>query len=81
MREEVELKVNGATVSVPSGSTVAVAIALAGAACRRSVSGEMRGPLCGMGICFECRAAIDGKKYCRTCQVLCRPGMEINTDG
>lgn len=81
MREEVELKVNGATVSVPPGSTVAVAIALAGAACRRSVSGEMRGPLCGMGICFECRAAIDGKKYCRTCQVLCRPGMEINTDG
>ena len=81
MREQVELKVNGATVSVPSGSTVAVAIALAGAACRRSVSGEMRGPLCGMGICFECRAAIGGKKYCRTCQVLCRPGMEINTDG
>jgi hypothetical protein len=81
MREEVELKVNGATVSVPPGSTVAVAIALAGAACRRSVSGEMRGPLCGMGICFECRAAIDGKKYCRSCQVLCRPGMEINTDG
>jgi D-hydroxyproline dehydrogenase subunit gamma len=81
MREDVELKVNGATVSVPSGSTVAVAIALAGAACRKSVSGEMRGPLCGMGICFECRAAIDGKMYCRTCQVLCRPGMEINTDG
>jgi D-hydroxyproline dehydrogenase subunit gamma len=81
MREELELKVNGATVSVPSGSTVAVAIALAGAACRRSVSGEIRGPLCGMGICFECRAAIGGKTYCRTCQILCRPGMEINTDG
>jgi len=81
MPEEVELKVNGATVSVPSGSTVAVAIALAGAAFSKSVSGEMRGPLCGMGICFECRATVDGKMYCRTCQVLCRPGMEINTDG
>jgi D-hydroxyproline dehydrogenase subunit gamma len=80
MPELMELKVNGTTVSVPSGATVAVAIALAGATCRKSVSGELRGPLCGMGICFECRAAVDGRPYCRTCQVLCRTGMEIITD-
>lgn len=80
MPEQMELKVNGTTVSVPSGATVAVAIAVAGAPCRKSVSGELRGPLCGMGICFECRAAVDGRPYCRTCQVLCRPGMEIRTD-
>lgn len=79
MSEQIELTVNGAAVVVPSGATVAVAIALAGAACRKSVSGELRGPLCGMGICFECRAAIDGRPYGRTCQVLCRPGMEIST--
>jgi sarcosine oxidase subunit alpha len=81
MPEQVELKVNGTSVVVPSGATVAVAIVLAGGACRKSVSGELRGPLCGMGICFECRAAIDGRPYCRTCQILCRPGMEITTDG
>jgi D-hydroxyproline dehydrogenase subunit gamma len=80
MPETIELKVNGNAVLVPAGATAAVAIALAGAACRRSVGGESRGPLCGMGICFECRAAIDGRPYCRTCQVLCRPGMEITTD-
>jgi hypothetical protein len=34
-------------------ATVAVAIALAGAACRKSVSGNWWGPLCGMGICFD----------------------------
>jgi D-hydroxyproline dehydrogenase subunit gamma len=79
MPEQIELTVNGAAVVVPSGATVAVAIALAGAVCRKSVSGELRGPLCGMGICFECRAAVDGRMYCRTCQVLCRPGMEIST--
>jgi len=81
MSEQVELKVNGTSLKVPSGATLAVAIALAGAACRKSVSGELRGPLCGMGICFECRAAVDGRPYCRTCQILCRSGMEINTDG
>jgi D-hydroxyproline dehydrogenase subunit gamma len=80
MPEQIELKVNGYSVSVPSGATVAVAIAMAGAACRKSVGGELRGPLCGMGICFECRAAIDGRAYCRTCQELCRPGMEIISD-
>jgi len=80
MPDQVELTVNGRSVSVPSGTTAVVAIAVAGAACRRSVSGELRGPLCGMGICFECRVAIDGKPYCRSCQVLCRQGMEIVTD-
>lgn len=36
---------------------------------RLSVTGEPRGPLCGMGICFECRATIDGKPHVRTCQM------------
>lgn len=80
MPEGVALTVNGKPVVVPAGVTVAVAIALAGVACRKSVSGEPRGPLCGMGICFECRATVDGSSYCRTCQKLCRPGMKINTD-
>ena len=80
MPEQVELRVNGNSVVVPSGVTAAVAITLAGAACRKSVSGELRGPLCGMGICFECRAMVDGTQHCRTCQILCRPGMEIITD-
>ncbi len=78
--ERLEIRVNGTSVSVPTGATVAVAIALAGETCRKSVSGELRGPLCGMGICFECRAVVDGRPFCRTCQVLCRPGMEINTE-
>ena len=57
--------------SCRSGATVAVAMTIAHAAFRRSVSGEPRGPLCGMGICFECRVAIDGIPHCRSCQILC----------
>ena len=48
---------------------------------RRSVSGEPRGPLCGMGICFECRVTINGREHCRSCQIPCEPGMEVRTDG
>jgi D-hydroxyproline dehydrogenase subunit gamma len=78
--DTVTVTINGTPVAVPSGATVAVAIVLAGQACRTSVGGEARGPLCGMGICFECRAVVDGKLHCRSCQLLCEPGMQVNTE-
>jgi sarcosine oxidase subunit alpha len=34
-----------------------------------------------MGICFECRATVDGVPHRRTCQMLVREGMEVVTDG
>jgi sarcosine oxidase subunit alpha len=67
---------------VEAGTTVAAAVVSAGVvAFRRSVTGQPRGPLCGMGICFECRATVDGVMHQRTCQMLVREGMEVVTDG
>ena len=80
MPNEFTITVNGATVSVPHGATVAVALMVAGQPCRLSTTGEQRGPLCGMGICFECRAIINGIPHSRSCQVLCEPGMNVKTD-
>ena len=80
MPSELTVRVNGASVMVPAGSTVAVAMAIAGQPCRTSVSGEPRAPLCGMGICFECRAVVDGIPHSRTCQILCEENMEVSTD-
>jgi sarcosine oxidase subunit alpha len=74
------LKMNGVTVEVPAGTTVAVAAMLAGQPCRTSVSGTARGPLCGMGVCFECRVTINGKAHCRSCQIVCEAGMDVRTD-
>lgn len=73
------LKVNGVPVTVASGTTVAAAILMTGAPTRRSVTGEPRGPLCGMGICFECRATIDGAPHQRSCQIFCAEGMDVRT--
>ena len=82
MADSVTLSVNGAAVTVPAGAMVSTAIAIAGVSrYRRSVSGAPRGPLCGMGICFECRVTIDGRAHCRSCQVICQAGMEVATDG
>ena len=76
----ITLTVNGSSVTVAAGATVAVAVAIAGQACRISVTGEPRGPLCGMGICFECRVRINGRPHCRSCQIVCAPDMEVKTD-
>jgi D-hydroxyproline dehydrogenase subunit gamma len=79
--ELVSLKVNDVAVSVPAGSMVAAAILEAGVSIlRRSVTGEARGPLCGMGICFECRVKVNGVAHVRSCQTLCENGMDVRTD-
>ncbi len=81
MHEAITITINGQAIEVPAGSTAAAALAMANIdAPRQSVTGAPRGPLCGMGICFECCAMIDGHRL-RTCQTVCRPGMEIRTDG
>ena len=79
MRDAIFLFVNEKPVSVPSGTTVAVAVVMAEASCRISVTGQPRGPLCGMGICFECRVLIDGTSHRRSCQILCRQAMDVRT--
>jgi D-hydroxyproline dehydrogenase subunit gamma len=66
-------------IGVRAGSSVAAALMQAGAACHLSVSGEPRGPLCGMGICMECRATVDGAEHARTCQMTVREGMRVVT--
>ncbi|MCW5963112.1 MAG: (2Fe-2S)-binding protein [Bryobacterales bacterium] len=80
MREQFEVRVNREAITVDDTTTVAAAILRAGVAgFRQSPDGHWRGPLCGMGICAECRATIDGVPGQYTCQRWCRPGMQIVT--
>ncbi|MGA8529386.1 MAG: (2Fe-2S)-binding protein [Acidobacteriaceae bacterium] len=79
--QSISLTVNGAAMTVARGTTVAAAVMTAGVATRISVTGEPRGPLCGMGICFECRVTIDGVHHQRSCQIVCAPGMDVRTGG
>jgi sarcosine oxidase subunit alpha len=79
--ETVRVRIDDRVVDLPAGSMVSAAVALVRASFRRSVNGQPRGPLCGMGICFECRVTIDGRPHLRSCLVPCRDGMEVTTDG
>jgi len=75
----ITVAINGKLLLVPAGTSIAAAILQVNAACRISVTGEPRGPLCGMGICMECRATVDGVPHSRTCQLVVQSGMEIVT--
>lgn len=81
MPQVIEFTVNGNPVSAREGQTVAAALLNLGiCASRRSVSGDPRGPLCGMGICFECEVTVDQQPHVRSCQLPVRPGMKVQTD-
>jgi sarcosine oxidase subunit alpha len=74
------ITVNGRQIRVTGSTSVAAAMIAANQACRLSVRGEPRAPLCGMGICMECRATVNGTPHRRTCQLLCTPEMEVVTE-
>ena len=76
----VTIHADGPPVRVPAGISVAAALLeLRVVAFRRSVAGESRGPLCGMGTCYECRVTINGAPHRRACLVPVAEGMEIGT--
>lgn len=79
----VRVYIDGVAVEVAAGANVAAAIAGHGGAAarfRRSRSGEPRAPLCGMGLCFECRVSIDGIAHQRACLTVAREGMQVCCD-
>ena len=78
---QVTISVNGTATTVDEGTTVAAAIALTGeSSFRHTVLHQRRGPVCGMGICAECRVTIDGEPHQRSCLIRCVEGMEVMTD-
>jgi len=78
--DTVELRVNGHLMRAAHGSSVASALIAAGITrFRSSTTGEPRAPVCGMGVCFECRVTIDGMPHQRACLVGVQSGMSVTT--
>src|SRR5690625_5156753 len=42
-------------------------------------SGSARGLFCGIGVCYDCLATINGRASQRTCLVEVADGMEVST--
>jgi D-hydroxyproline dehydrogenase subunit gamma len=78
---KVTVTVDGSELEAREGEMVAAAMLAAGILQFRTtpVSGAPRGPLCMMGVCFECLVTIDGIGSRQACLVPVRPGMKIET--
>ena len=80
MSTRVSIRIDGDEVEVESDWTLAAALINAGAwGFRSAIDGSPRGPLCAMGVCFECRVTIDGEPHRRACMIRCADGLEIRT--
>lgn len=69
----------GEPVQAIEGQMLATALMASGVTVFRStpVSGAQRGPLCLMGVCFECLVEIDGRPNQQACMVAVRAGMQV----
>lgn len=77
--QEISVYVEGRPITVPIGTSAAVAAMMALGPVTRTtpVSGEARSPYCLMGVCFECLMEIDGVPNQQACQIPVREGMRI----
>jgi len=77
--ELIEIELDGETLRVPAGISLAAAMfyldALPGRLTR--ISASPRAPFCMMGICFECNVEIEGLGAERACQLQVYPGMSV----
>lgn len=75
----VTVTIDGRSVRVPEGASVAAALLAAGLLATRMspVDGSPRGPYCLMGVCHECLLVVDDGPPVRGCLVAARDGMRI----
>jgi len=80
MTPDVNLWIDGVPRRASPGVTVAAVLLRHGVmAFRHDLGGAGRGPVCGMGSCFECRVTIDEIPARRACLVVVRDGMRVDT--
>ncbi|HEY7921676.1 MAG TPA: FAD-dependent oxidoreductase, partial [Vicinamibacteria bacterium] len=81
MTERVRITLGGRHLEADADTSLLAALWNHGArAIRTSVSGSVRGPLCAMGTCFECRVTVDDEPHVRACLTSVRDGMKVALD-
>ena len=76
----VAIEVDGTRIEGFPGESVATALLAAGVRVfRRTAAGAPRGPVCNMGVCFDCVVTVDGERGVRACTAAVRAGMRVET--
>lgn len=76
----VTIQIDEQSYAVPQGSTLAAAITrVKGMNYRQTRFGAERGPVCNMGVCFECSVFLEGRGNVRACMLEAQEGMAVHT--
>lgn len=77
--QKITIFFNGRPVTAHLGESVAAALMAEGhIALRRTARrADLRGLFCGMGMCYDCLAVIDGQPGRRACMTTVRDGMTV----
>ena len=78
--ETVDVILNGQSIKVPKGTSVAAMALAQGIKYTRTtpISDAKRAPFCMMGVCYDCLMVINGKANQRACAVLVKQGMTVD---
>lgn len=72
------IEFEGKPIEARPGESVAAALIASGHYNLRSAEdNSARGPMCGIGVCWECRCIIDQQPNRRACMIEVRPGMVV----
>jgi predicted molibdopterin-dependent oxidoreductase YjgC len=74
-----QITVNGNAVNAYPGETIAAVLLAEGWQVFRhtELTGEPRGPFCGMGLCFDCLVTVNGQPNVRACVTHVQPGDKV----
>lgn len=80
--DRITVLVNGTEIMAYKGETVLAALQASGyrALNKSKKTGEGRGALCGMGVCYGCLVSINGVHNERACAIEVEDSMEITID-
>ena len=77
---EIIFEFDGRPVKAREGQTIAEALLANGiTTVRKTRNGAERGVYCAMGVCYECRAMVDGTPNTRICMTSATQGCKILT--
>ncbi|WP_020579551.1 (2Fe-2S)-binding protein [Actinopolymorpha alba] len=72
---------DGHEVPFRPGATIGAALLASGIRSWRTTRGQgrPRGVFCGIGVCFDCLATVDGRPNQRACLTPARDGMDVRS--
>lgn len=82
MKKQIKININSIETTVYKGDSVLASLVASGYKILKKSRklNENRGPVCGMGVCYECQVTINGVPNQRACMTEVEEAMTVLTN-